>query len=224
MVALPELCLPLPLVPAGRKLIFSFIKNHSDFKLLAQRKSGISLAKASLGGAMETQLQSCYFTKKGPVLITLFGYASKSVPGLEINGLGKYGKAIKEKIVYITRSRGLQIPLKRFVLNVEYQDELGDLESSSVKYLEYPLLLHYWFLAGLLPITKLDNCLALGSLNPSGVVEEPLSDSVVELCELNHLHLISSHTGLESAGGIIDGKDLFGSIAHLEFKWQAEVS
>jgi hypothetical protein len=48
---------------------------------------------------METQLQSCYFTKKGPSLITLFGYSSKSIPGLEINGLGKFGKSIKEKLM-----------------------------------------------------------------------------------------------------------------------------
>lgn len=167
---------------------------------------------------METQLQSCYFTKKGPALVTLFGYATKSVPGLEINGLGKFGKGIKEKIVFVTRIRGLQIPLKRFVLNAEITDDLGDLESSSVKWLEYPLLLHYWFLAGLLPISRLDNCLAVGSLNPSGLVEEPLNQLIVELCEKHELHLISSSGGMESPLGIIDGKDLFGSIAHLEFK------
>jgi hypothetical protein len=165
---------------------------------------------------METQLQTCYFTKKGPQLVTLFGYATKSVPGLEINGLGKYGKAIKEKIVFITRSRQLQIPLKRFVLNAEITDELGDLESASVKWLEYPLLLHYWFLAGLLPITKLDNCLAVGSLTPNGDVLEPLYPSVVELCSDNDLHLIAS-TVVETADGVIDGKDLFGSIAELQF-------
>lgn len=171
---------------------------------------------------METQLQTCYFTKKGPVLITLFGYATKSVPGLEINGIGKYGKSIKEKIVFVTRTRGLQIPLKRFVLNIEMSDDLGDLESSSVKWLEYPLLLHYWFLAGLLPISKLDNCFAVGSLNPSGVVEEPLNNLVVELCDVNSLHLISS-SGIHSVNGIIDGKDLFGQIANLEFKWHERV-
>lgn len=166
---------------------------------------------------METQLQSCYFTKKGPHLITLFGYATKSVPGLEINGLGKYGRAIKEKIVFVTRTRGLQIPLKRFVLNVELSDELGDLESGAVKWLEYPLLLHYWFLAGLLPISKLDNCCAIGSLAPSGLVEEPLCDDVVKLCEGNELHLISSRP-LNTPGGVIDGRDLFGSVTQLEFK------
>ena len=167
---------------------------------------------------METQLHSCYFTKKGPSLITLFGYATKSVPGLEINGLGKFGKAIKEKIVFVTKTRGLQIPLKRFVLNAEISEDLGDLEGASVKWLEYPLLLHYWFLAGLLPISKLDNCLAVGSLNPSGLVEEPLNQLIVELCEKNELHLISSSAGIESPLGIIDGKDLFGSIAQLDFK------
>lgn len=168
---------------------------------------------------METQLQTCYFTKKGPSLITLFGYATKSVPGLEINGLGKYGKSIKEKIVFITRTRQLQIPLKRFVLNVEVTDELGDLESSAVKWLEYPLLLHYWYLAGLLPISKLDNCLAVGSLTPSGEVTEPLNDVVVKLCEDNHLHLIAS-TCDGGVQGVIDGKDLFGKIADLDFKWK----
>ncbi len=166
---------------------------------------------------METQLQTCYFTKKGPTLVTLFGYASKSVPGLEINGLGKYGKAVKEKIVYISRTRQLQIPLKRFVLNVELNDELGDLETNSVKWLEYPLLLHYWYLAGLLPITKLDNCFASGSLTPSGLVEEPPYQSISQLIESFELHLIS---GLirECPLGIIDGKDLFHGISTLSFK------
>jgi hypothetical protein len=166
---------------------------------------------------METQLQSCYFTKKGPSLITLFGYATKSIPGLEINGLGKYGRSIKEKIVFVTRTRQLQIPLKRFVLNVELSDDLGDLESSSVKWLEYPLLLHYWYLAGLLPISKLDNCLAIGSLTPSGEVNEPITSSVVHLCDENNLHLIASRQ-VESPNGVIDGKDLFGSLTELEFK------
>lgn len=172
---------------------------------------------------METQLQTCYFTKKGPALITLFGYATKSVPGLEINGLGRYGKAIKEKIVFVTRTRQLQIPLKRFVLNVELSDDLGGVESSSVKWLEYPLLLHYWFLAGLLPISKLDNCLAVGSLTPSGVVEEPLNQSVVNLCEEFNLHLIASTSGLNTPNGVIDGKDLFGQVTHLNFKWKESV-
>jgi hypothetical protein len=169
-------------------------------------------------GNMETQLQTCYFTKKGPNLITLFGYATKSVPGLEINGLGKYGRSIKEKIIFVTRTRSLQIPLKRFVLNVELSDDLGDVESNSVKWLEYPLLLHYWFLAGLLPISKLDNCFAVGSLTPSGLVEEPLNEMVVSMCDQFDLHIISSHHNLNTPRGVIDGRDLFGPITNLDFR------
>lgn len=169
---------------------------------------------------LETQLQTCYFTKKGPTLITLFGYATKSVPGLEINGLGKYGKPLKEKIVFVTRSRNLRIPIKRFILNVEISDDLGGLESASVKWLEYPLLLHYWFLAGLLPISKLDNCMAVGSLSPSGVVEEPHSEVVLNLCESHDLKLIASESNLNHVKGLIDGRDLFGSIAELDFRWK----
>lgn len=165
---------------------------------------------------METQLQTCYFTKKGPALITLFGYSTKSIPGLEINGLGKYGKAIKEKIVFVTRTRQLQIPLKRFVLNVEMSDELGDLESASVKWLEYPLLLHYWYLAGLLPISKLDNCFAIGSLSPNGDVEEPIDSGVIGLCDDHDLHLIASRN-VEAPNGVIDGRELFGQVAQLRF-------
>jgi len=166
---------------------------------------------------METQLQSCYFTKKGPTLVTLFGYSTKSVPGLEVNGLGKFGKAIKEKIIYITRTRSLPVPLKRFVINIEMYDEVGDLEISSVKWLEYPLLLHYWFLAGFLPISRLDNCLALGSITPSGEVEEPEDILVWNICEAYQLHLITSQC-IHSANGYIDGRDLFGEITELKFK------
>jgi hypothetical protein len=167
---------------------------------------------------METQIHTCYLTKKGPSLVTLFGYSTKSVPGLEINGIGKYGKFIKEKIVFITRSRGLPIPLKRFVLNVEMTDDLGDLESSSVKWLEYPLLLHYWFLAGLIPISKLDNCFAIGSITPSGVIEEPFSKDFVDLCEGQNFHLISSSDNIQGPHGVIDARELLGQITHLEFK------
>ena len=156
--------------------------------------------------------------------MTLFGYSTKSVPGLEINGVGKYGKFIKEKIVFITRSRGLQIPLKRFVLNVEITDDLGDLESSSVKWLEYPLLLHYWFLAGLIPISKLDNCFAIGSITPSGVIEEPSSKVFVDLCEGQNFHLISSNDDIQGPNGFIDARELLGQITNLEFKVTSKIA
>jgi CBS domain containing-hemolysin-like protein len=57
------------------------------------------------------------------------------------------------------------------------------------------------------------------------LVEEPLNQLIVDLCERHQLHLISSSGGgLESPLGIIDGKDLFGQITSLEFKWNERVS
>ncbi|MFY7994065.1 MAG: hypothetical protein ACOVP4_12275 [Bacteriovoracaceae bacterium] len=141
---------------------------------------------------MQSQLYSFYQTKRGPELVTLFGYATKSLPGIEINGLGRYGKAIKEKIIYITRSRGLQIPLKRFVLCVEMEDSWGDMDSTVVKNLEFPLLVMYWHLAGLLPLSRIDNCVALGSLTPEGKLSEAISDMNLRQCIDYDLCLISS--------------------------------
>ena len=141
---------------------------------------------------MQTQLYSFYQTKKGPELVTLFGYATKSLPGIEINGLGKYGKAIKEKIIFITRSRGIQIPLKRFVLCVEVEDEWGEMESSVIKNLEFPLLVMYWHLAGALPLSRIDNCAAIGSLTPEGTLSESVSDMNLRQCIDLDLCLISS--------------------------------
>ncbi len=141
---------------------------------------------------MQSQLYSFYHTKKGPELVTLFGYATKSLPGIEINGLGKYGKAIKEKIIYITRTRGMQIPLKRFVLCVELEDDWGDMESGIIKNLEFPLLVMYWHLAGLLPLSRIDNCVAAGSLTPEGKLSEALTDLNLRQCVDNDLCLISS--------------------------------
>jgi hypothetical protein len=142
---------------------------------------------------MQTQLYSFYQTKKGPELATLFGYATKSLPGIEINGLGKYGKAIKEKIIFITRSRGIQIPLKRFVLCVEIEDEWGEMDSSTIKNLEFPLLVMYWHLAGVLPLSRIDNCVAMGTLTPEGKLTEMITDLNLRQCIDFDLCLISSN-------------------------------
>ncbi len=113
---------------------------------------------------METIIHSVSDSK----LVSIYGYCSKSVPGIEINGLGKYGRAIKEKIVYVTRTRQLQIPLRRFVINVEFQDE-KELTIDNVKWLELAIMIQYWELAGVIEPQK--NILAVGTVAPSGTIE-----------------------------------------------------
>lgn len=141
---------------------------------------------------MQMQIYSSFLTKKGPELITAFGYSSKSIPGLEINGLGKYGKGIKEKIIFLTKKYQFRTPLSRFVLNVEIPDEWGELSTMNVRWLEYPLLLLYWNLAGILPISHMEECFALGSIRAEGIVEEVGGEKIEDLCLRYDLTWITS--------------------------------
>lgn len=125
---------------------------------------------------METQIQGYSFSKRDDGPINLFGYATKSMPGLEINGLGKYGKTLKEKIIFITRSRQLPIPLKRFVISSEY--ELKN-NVEELKNLDLPILLIYWYLAGILRVGKLDNCFAAGGITPNGTLFCKSNDKII---------------------------------------------
>lgn len=118
---------------------------------------------------METQVKAFYHTPQGIHFVTIFGYATKGVPSLEINGVGKLSKNIKEKLIYITRMRKLNIPLRRFVICVEI-NELGHEHKEYLKWLEFPLLLTYWYLCGLIPIKCLDNCLTSGWIRSNGII------------------------------------------------------
>jgi hypothetical protein len=105
-------------------------------------------------------------------LSEIFGYTSKSLPGLEIVGLGVEGKQIKEKFVYLTKVLGLKIPRLRYVLCIENL-ELTKEELKDKQWLELPLLILYLQLAGILPIQKLSNCMASGKVLPSLKISEP---------------------------------------------------
>lgn len=165
---------------------------------------------------METQIKAYYHTNGGLKLITLFGYATKGVPALEINGVGKYSRNIKEKLIYLTRNRQLSIPLRRFVICVDI-NELSASEIDSLKWLEFPLLLIYWYLAGLIPIGKLDNCIAGGWLKTNGEIYQ-LSQSEARFQnqlrghEKKHYLLIGDQTAE------IDASKLLEHIPSLKFK------
>ncbi len=164
---------------------------------------------------METQIHSFAFSKRDACRVTLFGYATKSLPGLEINGLGRYGKTLKEKIIFLTRVRQLPIPLKRFVISTEY-----DLEQDPelLRWLDVPVLLLYWYLAGLIPMRRLDNCLAVGHISPSGVLVGKTDPSLVAAAQEERLLLL----GHASPGAVdtpwIDSRELLGHIPDLRFE------
>ena len=98
---------------------------------------------------------------------SVFGYASKGLPGLEIVGLDRNSKVIKEKLIYLGRHYQVRLPLKRYVLCVDDYC----FESEESRWLELPLLILYWKLAGILPIKKLENCFCGGKISTMGAVQ-----------------------------------------------------
>lgn len=74
----------------------------------------------------------------------IFGYTSKGQPGIEVIGLGSKGRAIKEKLTYLSKRRKLQFPVLRFVICAEGDDL--DKCHSGVSGASYPygLLGHVW--------------------------------------------------------------------------------
>lgn len=96
--------------------------------------------------------------------VEVFGYTSRSQPGLEILGINGKGRTIKEKFTFLSKKRKLKFNLVKFLMCVE-----GDgLEKADLEYLELPLLIGFWTMAGALPIGRLDNCLCSGKVSLEG--------------------------------------------------------
>lgn len=109
-------------------------------------------------------------------LYDLFSYSSQGLPGLEIVGLGTRARALKEKIIYLTKTLKLKIPLKRYVvcLDQELNKNVRD------EFFELPILILYWAMAGILPICELRDCLCSGRINSRGLISLPRLDALYE--------------------------------------------
>lgn len=175
---------------------------------------------------METQIYSYVQTPKGPRVITIFGYATRGVPGIEISGCGKLGRNIKEKLIYMTRVRKLKLPTKRFVICVDLNDLEFDLPQAELKWIEFPILLMFWYLAGLIPIKKLDDCICAGWVDTRGdifqsfapVMLKQMMRKKVNPVVLNSLKLITSVSNEEHGLWSIDTSMLLEHIDQLNFK------
>ncbi|MBP9681314.1 MAG: hypothetical protein KBD76_07910 [Bacteriovorax sp.] len=102
--------------------------------------------------------------------VDIFGYASNGIPGIEIVGVGKYARTMKEKFIYLSREKSLKFPLKRFVLCVEGELEGKKFKEEEYRYLELPLLVMLWSLTGHLPLQQLEDCFASGKVSVEGEV------------------------------------------------------
>jgi hypothetical protein len=142
-------------------------------------------AKIIVEVSMNDSIKS-FFISKGRVLaVDIFGYASKGIPGLEIIGLGNISKNIKEKLIFLTRSNQLKLPLKRFVIGIE---PIGNFPKEKmreeIKFLELPILILFWRLAKILPISCLNKCMCSGYVGvPSELRPLELNSIISELME-----------------------------------------
>ncbi len=139
---------------------------------------------------MESQIQTYVFSRRNGGPVTLFGYATKSLPGLEINGLGRYGKTLKEKVVFITRSRNLPVPLKRYVISAEYEVEQ---DPEGLRWMDVPVLMLYWHMAGLVRMGRLDNCVVAGQVSPAGEILVRQGDEVWSWAASQRLTLLGNY-------------------------------
>lgn len=112
-------------------------------------------------------------------LYDLFCYSSHGLPGLEIVGLGTRARALKEKIVYLTKSLKLKIPLKRYVVCLDQMVHKNERD----EFFELPILILYWAMAGILPVVHLRDCLCSGKISSKALVTlprlEPLHEHIL---------------------------------------------
>lgn len=101
----------------------------------------------------------------------IFGYSTKGIPGIEIVGMGRHSRAIKEKFVYISRQKQLKFPLRRYVLCVEGELEGKKFKEEEFRYLELPLLIMLWSLTGNLPVESLEDCFSVGKVSVEGEIK-----------------------------------------------------
>lgn len=175
---------------------------------------------------METQIYTYLNTNQGPKLVTIFAYATRGVPGIEINGCGKFSKNIREKMIYLTRARNMKLPTKRFVISIELNDINFDISSTQLKSIEFPILLLFWYLAGFIPIKKLDDCVAAGHVNSMGeIFQSPAPKSLGQLIKqrvnpvrFKSMKYIYSGECLEQELYTINSQKLLEHIPNLEFK------
>ncbi|MBF0313663.1 MAG: hypothetical protein HQK50_06925 [Oligoflexia bacterium] len=123
---------------------------------------------------MNFRTTGVFKNKKGYHSVGVFGYASRGIPGVEIIGYGKNVKLMREKFIFLSRQRALAIPLKRYVLCIEQHEQLilSSLSEvdESISWLELPLLLIFWSLAGVIQMGRLDDCILGGKVSIAGEV------------------------------------------------------
>ena len=87
------------------------------------------------------------------ISVDIFGYSSRSVPGMEIYGLGSKGRLIREKINFVTNNYvPMKKAMKRYVISIESSISEEKLKQNTHLILEFPIMLLYWAMADIIPL------------------------------------------------------------------------
>ncbi len=97
----------------------------------------------------------------------IFGYTTKGMPGLEVVGFGKYGRLLKEKVIYFTKSCGIKVSNRRYVICLE-DEESRSLQNDQLAWFEIPTLILFWTLADVIPLKGINDCFASGKIKANG--------------------------------------------------------
>ncbi len=123
---------------------------------------------------------------RGYLSCQLFAYSSKTLPAIEIVGMGKRGKIIKEKIVYWLKKRNIRLPAKRYVLCLETFHRLNFDDEESIRWLELPSLILLLVLADIIQLCDVDKCFSAGHLGLEGDYYFPSDQLNLQEVELKH--------------------------------------
>lgn len=125
---------------------------------------------------MELRIRSFVQTACGPKLVDIFGYSSRSLPQLEIHAPLPIQKVLKQKILYLSKDRNLEIPAKRFVLCLDHGGLR--LDADQLFQLELPFLVLFWALAEVVQVKRLEDCICNGSISIDGTINSMNFNSV----------------------------------------------
>jgi len=166
---------------------------------------------------MYTRLKGIYPKDMGYRSIDIFGYTTQGIPGIEIIGMGTFGKQVKEKFIYISKVSRLEIPFRRYVLCIEASEKI--LTNDEKKWLELPLLILFLSLSNQIPIKKLEDCFCSGIISATGIIK-PLKIKNSSLLQIvntcPHLKLIGdSGIELPSEMNLLPLQQILGEISSL---------
>jgi hypothetical protein len=105
---------------------------------------------------------------RGYLSCQLFAYSSKSLPAIEIIGMGKRCKIIKEKIIYWLKKRKIRLPSKRYVICLETFHRINFEDEESIRWLELPCLILLLVLSDSIKLSNVEKCFCVGHLGLDG--------------------------------------------------------